>query len=59
MTFPIERKVRYPKGKKVTLRVRPRFVKQLANSKKVLVRSQIHAGDKRAVKFKRCPLTAK
>jgi hypothetical protein len=59
MTFPIERKVKSPKGKRVTLRVRPRFVKQLANSKKVLVRSQIHAGDKRAVKFKRYSLTSR
>jgi hypothetical protein len=57
MTFPIERKVKSPKGKRVTLRVRPRFVKQLSHSKKVLVRSQIHAGDRRAVKFKRYALT--
>ena len=57
MTFPIERKVKSPKGKRVTLRVRPRYVKQLGNSPKVLVRSQLRAGDKRAVKFKRYKLT--
>ncbi len=57
MTFPIERKIKSKKGKRVTLRVRPRFVKQLSRSKKVLVRSQLHAGDRRAVKFKRYKLT--
>jgi hypothetical protein len=59
MTFPIERKVHSPKGKRVTLRVRPRFVKQLSSAKKVLVRSQIHAKKRKAVKFKRYALTTR
>jgi hypothetical protein len=57
MTFPIERKVKSKKGKRVTLRVRPRFIKQLSHSKNVLVRAQLHAGDRDAVKFKRYKLT--
>ena len=44
-------------GKRVALRVRPRFVKQLSASQKVLVRSQIRAGDRKAVKFQRYKLT--
>ena len=56
MTFPIERRVNAKKGKKVTLRVRPRFVKELSKAKKVLVRSQVKAGDKRATKFRRYKL---
>jgi hypothetical protein len=57
MTFPIERKVKAKKGKKVTLRVRPRFVKELSKRKKVLVRSQIKAGDERKTKYRRYKLT--
>lgn len=57
MTFPIERRVKAKKGKKVTLRVRPRFVNDLAKRKKVLVRSQIKAGDERKTKFRRYKLT--
>jgi hypothetical protein len=53
MTFPIERRVKAKKGKKVTLRVRPRFVKELAKKNKVLIRSQIKAGDRRKTKYKR------
>jgi hypothetical protein len=53
MTFPIERRVRAKTGKKVTLRVRPRFVRELSKSKKVLVRSQVKAGDRRTTKYKR------
>jgi hypothetical protein len=56
-TFPIQRKVSAKKGKKVTLRVRPRFVKELSKSKKVLVRSQVRAGGKHKTKFKRYKLT--
>jgi hypothetical protein len=57
MTFPIERRVSAKKGKKVTLRVRPRFVDDLAKSKKVMVRSKIRAGDERKTKFRRYKLT--
>jgi hypothetical protein len=57
MTFPIERRVNARKGKKVTLRVRPRFVKELSSAKKVLVRSQLKAGDQRKTKFRRYKLT--
>jgi len=57
MTFPIQRRVSAKKGKKVTLRVRPRFVKQLSDAKKVLVRTQVKAGAKRATKFQRFKLT--
>jgi hypothetical protein len=59
MTFPIERKIKSKKGKRVTLRVRPRFVKQLSRSSKVLIRSQLKAGDRKKVKFKRYALTAR
>ena len=58
MTFPIERRVSARKGKKVTLRVRPRFVKELSGARKVLVRSQLKAGDERKTKFRRYKLTA-
>ena len=34
MTFPIERRVNAKKGKKVTLRVRPRFVRKLSNAER-------------------------
>jgi hypothetical protein len=37
--------------------VRPRFVRELSKSKKVLVRSQVKAGDERITKFKRYKLT--
>lgn len=53
MTFPIERRVNSKKGKKVALRIRPRFVRSLADKKKVLVRSQVKAGDSRKTTFKR------
>ncbi len=56
MTFPIERRVKAKKGKKVTLRVRPRFARELSKAKKVLVRTQIKAGDKRKTKFRRYKL---
>ena len=57
MSFPIQRRVNAKKGKKVTLRVRPRFVQELSKAKKVLVRSQVKAGGTRATKFKRYKLT--
>ena len=57
MTFPVERRVKAKKGKKVTLRIRPRFVKQLSSKDKVLVRSQVRAGDRRKTKYKRYELT--
>lgn len=57
MTFPVERKVKAKKGKKVTLRVRPRFVKQLTRKDRVLVRSQVRAGERRKTKYKRYELT--
>jgi hypothetical protein len=57
MTFPIERRVNAKRGKKVTLRVRPRFVKQLSNRKSVLVRSELKAGDRRKVRFRRYKLS--
>ena len=56
MTFPIERRVKAKKGKKVTLRVRPRFADELAKRKKVLIRSQLRAGDERKVKYRRYKL---
>ena len=59
MTFPIERKVKSPKGKRVALRVRPRFVKQLSQSRRCWSAPQLRAGDRRAVKFKKYSLTTR
>ncbi len=55
-TFPIERRVRSKRGKKVTMRVRPRFVKQVSRQKAVLVRSQVKAGERKKTKYKRYKL---